>query len=162
MMTESNIWDLLNNVNDPEIPVLSVIDLGIVRQVKVTGNAVEVTITPTYSGCPAMHRIESDIRDVLVAQGWSEVKIRTALQPAWTTDWLTESGKKKLKAYGIAPPNNTHAVCHIELFQQDEAVQCPRCGSYHTQLVSRFASTACKALYKCNDCREPFDYFKCH
>ena len=162
MMTEKEIWQIVSGVNDPEIPVLSVTDLGIVRTVDIHDNRVHVTITPTYSGCPAMERIKSDIRDALLANGIAQVVIETALHPAWTTDWMTEAGKKKLKAYGIAPPTSTHSVCHLELFQQDEAIQCPRCNSYNTHLVSRFGSTPCKALYRCNDCSEPFDYFKCH
>jgi ring-1,2-phenylacetyl-CoA epoxidase subunit PaaD len=109
-----------------------------------------------------MLRIESDIRDALLANGFTDIKINTALSPAWTTDWMTEGGKKKLKEYGIAPPTSTHSVCHIELFQQDEAIACPRCASYNTALISRFGSTPCKAVYRCNDCLEPFDYFKCH
>ena len=156
------IWTLLQEVNDPEIPVLSIIDLGILREVKLNGDEVEVVITPTYSGCPAMNQIEWDIKSCLLANGLTKFKITTMLTPAWTTDWMSDAGKQKLRSYGIAPPNPTHSVCSIDLFQQEEAIQCPQCNSYNTRLVSQFGSTACKALYQCNDCKEPFDYFKCH
>lgn len=151
-------------VNDPEVPVLSVIDLGIVRDIKLNGDEVEIVITPTYSGCPAMQVIEWEIRAQLAREGIDKknIKVTTVLSPAWTTDWMSEAGKQKLQAYGIAPPASTASVCDITLFAKEEAVQCPRCRSYHTTLVSQFGSTACKAHYKCNDCLEPFDYFKCH
>ncbi len=167
----AGIWKMLNEVHDPEIPVLSINDLGIVRDVKINylflkeghGNPeVEVFITPTYSGCPAMNRIEWDIRLILLANGYENIKITTVLSPAWTTDWMSEAGREKLKSYGIAPPHPTRPVCDLQLFQIEEAIQCPQCNSFHTRLVSRFGSTACKALYQCNDCQEPFDYFKCH
>jgi len=160
--TEEKIWKILEEVVDPEIPVIGVTELGIVRRIQSANDQVEVVITPTYSGCPAMKQIESDIRKALIKSGIPNVKITTSLSPAWTTDWITESGKQKLKAFGIAPPNPTHTVCSIKLFQENEAVQCPRCQSWHTRLISQFGSTACKALYQCNDCKEPFDYFKCH
>jgi ring-1,2-phenylacetyl-CoA epoxidase subunit PaaD len=161
------IWDLLNEVYDPEVPVLSITDLGIVRKVELETNAagdeqVVVTITPTYTGCPAMDVISMNIRFKLIENGYKNIQVKSVLSPAWTTDWMTEAGKQKLKAYGIAPPNPGQQVCNTELFQEDEAVQCPRCNSYHTIMISRFGSTACKALYKCEDCHEPFDYFKCH
>jgi ring-1,2-phenylacetyl-CoA epoxidase subunit PaaD len=156
------IWSLLEEVVDPEIPVLSVIDLGIVRDVRMEGNEVEVVITPTYSGCPAMDMITANIRMALAAHGWPTAKVTSVLSPAWTTDWMSEKGKAKLKAYGIAPPNPRQQVCNNDLFAPDEAVQCPHCNSYHTTRVSEFGSTACKALYRCEDCSEPFDYFKCH
>lgn len=161
------VWDLLNEVYDPEVPVLTITDLGIVRKVEVALNesgeeVVEVIITPTYTGCPAMDVISMNIRFKLIENGYKNVRIKSVLSPAWTTDWMTEAGKQKLKAYGIAPPNPGQQVCTPELFQEDEAVQCPRCNSYHTVMISRFGSTACKALYKCEDCHEPFDYFKCH
>ncbi len=156
------IWLLLEQVNDPEVPVLSVIDLGIVRDVKINGNDTEICITPTYSGCPAMNTIEWDIRAILAQNGYTNIKITTILSPAWTTGWMSEAGKEKLKAYGIAPPNSIQSVCNTTLFARDQAIQCPRCDSYNTRLVSQFGSTACKALYQCNDCQEPFDYFKCH
>lgn len=159
---EKEIWDLLESVKDPEVPVLSVIDLGIVRNVEIKDDAVEVVITPTYTGCPAMDVISLQIRMQLLLQGFRDVQIRQALSPAWTTDWMSIEGKEKLKKYGIAPPNHKQQVCHQELFLPDEAVQCPHCASWHTQRISEFGSTACKALYQCKDCSEPFDYFKCH
>jgi ring-1,2-phenylacetyl-CoA epoxidase subunit PaaD len=161
------LWHLLGEVNDPEVPVLSIIDLGIVRGINLTdseaeGSGVEVLITPTYSGCPAMDMIQMNIRMTLLQHGYTNMHITTVLSPAWTTDWMSERGKDKLKAFGIAPPTAKQQVCHAELFHDDEAIQCPRCNSYHTSLISQFGSTACKALYRCNDCQEPFDYFKCH
>lgn len=156
------IWSLLEEVTDPEVPVLSVIDLGIVREIKASAEEVEVTITPTYSGCPAMDTISMSIRMTLLANGYKKVKVIQQLSPAWTTDWMTEKGKQKLKTYGIAPPNAKQQVCSQELFTSNEAVQCPHCHSWHTQLISEFGSTACKALYQCKACHEPFDYFKCH
>jgi ring-1,2-phenylacetyl-CoA epoxidase subunit PaaD len=156
------VWDLLEAVTDPEVPVLSILDLGIVRDVKVENDKVEVTITPTYSGCPAMDVISMSIRMQLLSHGYREVKITQVLSPAWTTDWMTEAGKEKLRAYGIAPPNPLQQVCKMELFVDDEAVQCPHCNSWNTRRISEFGSTACKSLFQCNDCHEPFDYFKCH
>ncbi|ULQ51380.1 1,2-phenylacetyl-CoA epoxidase subunit PaaD [Flavihumibacter fluvii] len=159
---ESNIWRLLENVMDPEIPVLSVVDLGIIREIKLTGHSVEVVLTPTYTGCPAMDVIRMQIKMQLSMAGYSPVAIKSVLSPAWTTEWMSEAGKEKLKAYGIAPPNVKQTVCTPAYFQREEAVQCPHCRSYHTTMISEFGSTACKSLYRCLDCREPFDYFKCH
>lgn len=161
-LATEKIWSLLEEVNDPEVPVLSVLDLGIVRDVQVEGDKVIVTITPTYSGCPAMDVIRINIRLALLQHGYEHVEIRTVLSPAWTTDWMTEKGKNKLQAYGIAPPTPVQQVCHPGLFHREEAIACPRCRSHHTTLISEFGSTACKALYRCEDCKEPFDYFKCH
>lgn len=161
-ITTQQVWSLLETVTDPEVPVLSIIDLGIVRDVQVDGDTVSIVITPTYSGCPAMDVISISIRMTLLEAGFRTVEIKQALSPAWTTDWMTESGKEKLKAYGIAPPQYKPVVCEPELFGKETAVQCPHCNSYNTRLVSQFGSTACKALYQCNDCKEPFDYFKCH
>jgi ring-1,2-phenylacetyl-CoA epoxidase subunit PaaD len=156
---QEDIWNMLSTVNDPEIPVLSVLDLGIVRDVKVQDDFVEVIITPTYSGCPAMDFIGMNIRKVLSENGFRNIKITHHLSPAWTTDWMTEAGKEKLRAYGIAPPvAKTFDKNYFETLK----VKCPHCHSLNTKLISEFASTACKALYQCNDCREPFDYFKCH
>ncbi len=155
-------WSLLEAVTDPEVPVLSVLDLGIVRDVQVKGREAHIVITPTYSGCPAMDVISMNIRLQLLQHGFEKVIISQVLSPAWTTDWMSEAGKEKLKAYGIAPPNPTQQVCHTKLFADNEAVQCPHCNSWNTRRISEFGSTACKALYQCNDCREPFDYFKCH
>jgi ring-1,2-phenylacetyl-CoA epoxidase subunit PaaD len=161
-ITAKKIWGLLGTVNDPEVPVLSVTDLGIIRDVKINDTEIEVVITPTYSGCPAMDVISMNIRMVLLQHGVRNVKITTVLSPAWTTDWMSEHGKEKLKAFGIAPPTAKQQVCQAELFHEGEAIQCPRCNSYNTRLISQFGSTACKALYACEDCKEPFDYFKCH
>lgn len=167
MVSESDIWSLLEEVKDPEVPVLSIVDLGIVRKVEVVSQAgpqgptINIIITPTYSGCPAMDVISMDIRLKLIERGYRSVSITQALSPAWTTDWMTESGKEKLKAFGIAPPNPKQQFCTEEMFV-DEAVQCPRCHSHHTVLISQFASTACKSMYRCLDCKEAFDYFKCH
>jgi ring-1,2-phenylacetyl-CoA epoxidase subunit PaaD len=159
---KQQILSLLEQVPDPEVPVLSVIDLGIVRDVKLHTGETEVIITPTYSGCPAMDVISMQIRMILLEHGYKNIKVTTELSPAWTTEWMSEAGKEKLKAYGIAPPNPLQTVCDVKLFAEEEAVQCPHCQSYNTRMISRFGSTACKALYKCNHCQEPFDYFKCH
>jgi ring-1,2-phenylacetyl-CoA epoxidase subunit PaaD len=156
------IWKALEEVKDPEVPVLSIIDLGIVRNVVVSEEELIVTITPTYTGCPAMDMIATDIKLLLAGRGFKKVTIKNILSPAWTTDWMSEEGKKKLKEYGIAPPQPRQQVCNNDLFAPNEAVPCPRCNSYHTRRISEFGSTACKALYQCNDCKEPFDYFKCH
>ena len=161
MVSEQEIWQLLQEVKDPEVPVLSVIDLGIIRSVQIDGDKINITITPTYSGCPAMDVISMDIRLKLIEKGYRNVSIVQSLSPAWTTDWMSEEGKKKLKEYGIAPPNPKQQFCKEEMFVE-EAVQCPRCHSHHTQLISQFASTACKSMYRCLDCKEAFDYFKCH
>jgi len=161
-ISAEEVWQILGTVNDPEVPVLSVTDLGIVRDVIVNGDGVEVVITPTYTGCPAMDVISMSIRAALLQAGFRDVTVRSVLAPAWTTDWMTESGKDKLRAYGIAPPAHRQSVCTPDAFQAEEAVQCPRCLSYRTRLVSQFGSTACKSLYQCEDCSEPFDHFKCH
>jgi ring-1,2-phenylacetyl-CoA epoxidase subunit PaaD len=157
-----SIWSVLAEINDPEIPVLSVVDLGIIRDVRLTDGGPEIVITPTYSGCPAMDMIRADIGATLLQHGFGRARIVTVLSPAWTTDWMSEAGKDKLRAYGIAPPQPLQQVCRLELFRRDEAIACPRCHSYHTSLISEFGSTACKALYRCEDCKEPFDHFKCH
>jgi ring-1,2-phenylacetyl-CoA epoxidase subunit PaaD len=153
----------MEEVMDPEVPVLSVIDLGIIRKIEMNVQfAPVITITPTYSGCPAMDVIRMNIRFKMTEAGFPNAEIKTILSPAWTTDWMSDAGKNKLKAFGIAPPNPKPVVCTPDLFQQEEGVQCPHCNSYNTRMVSQFGSTACKALYQCNDCKEPFDYFKCH
>ncbi|MEP7110919.1 MAG: 1,2-phenylacetyl-CoA epoxidase subunit PaaD [Ferruginibacter sp.] len=162
------IRKLFEEVFDPEIPVLSIIDLGIVRNIHLypvpgeSGWEGTVVITPTYSGCPAMDAMSMDIRLKLIEHGYKNIKVTSVLSPAWTTDWMSEAGKEKLKAYGIAPPHPKQIVCETKLFAESEAIQCPACNSYHTNLISRFGSTACKALYQCQECKEPFDYFKCH
>lgn len=157
MVDEKKIWNLLTQVNDPEVPVLTIIDLGIVRDVKIHDGRCIITITPTYSGCPAMQVIESGIKEVLKDHIPCEV-IQT-LSPAWTTDWISEDGRRKLREYGIAPPENE--VNKSVLFAAPTIVPCPKCNSRNTRMISQFGSTACKAHYQCNDCLEPFDYFKC-
>lgn len=146
------IWDLLDEVKDPEIPVLSIWDLGVLRNVALVNNKVIVTITPTYSACPAMDVIRSDIKNVLVNSGYADIDIKTTLSPAWTTDWMTEEGKHQLEQFGIAPPAHTKS--------NKTSVCCPRCASENTLLISEYGSTACKAMYQCNLCKEPFCYFK--
>ena len=147
-------------MSDPEIPVLSVIDLGIVRDVKI-GDTIEIIITPTYSGCPAMSVIATNIKFELLVNGFQNVTITEVLSPAWTTDWMTESGKNKLREYGIAPPVAKSRIDKM-LFEEPPSVSCPQCGSSNTEQLSEFGSTACKSLFRCLDCLEPFDYFKCH
>ena len=150
------IWEILEHVTDPEVPVLTITDLGIVRDVNINGDEVEVIITPTYTGCPAMDMIAMNIKLALLENGYTNFKITSVLAPAWTTDWMSEDGKRKLKEYGIAPPLIRSDV------PSDRVIECPQCYSTNTKLISEFGSTACKALYQCNDCKEPFDYFKCH
>ncbi|MCA1359405.1 phenylacetate-CoA oxygenase subunit PaaJ [Bradyrhizobium sp. IC3069] len=152
-------WDAAASVVDPEIPVLSIADLGVLRDVVLDGDHVEVAITPTYSGCPAMNMIALEIELALERAGFHQPKVRTVLSPAWTTDWMSEEGRKKLRAYGIAPPQA--ASSRRALFGA-QTVACPQCGSDKTELLSEFGSTSCKALWRCKACREPFDYFKCH
>ena len=154
---------LLEAVCDPEIPALTIADLGILRDLHWHDEEglLEVIITPTYSGCPAMNTIEVNIRAALQEGGFDKVKITTVLSPAWTTDWLSENGRKKLKAFGIAPPAEG-SLDKKALLGETKALECPQCGSTNTEMISQFGSTACKALFKCLDCLEPFDYFKCH
>jgi len=157
--TEKRIWHILETVYDPEIPVLSVIDLGIARDVKIDDERVEIIITPTYSSCPAMDAIAMNVRIALLKEGFSNIKISHQLSPAWTTDWMSEAGKQKLKSYGIAPPVGKS---FDENYLENLVVECPLCHSSNTKLISQFGSTSCKAHYQCLDCKEPFDYFKCH
>lgn len=152
-------WDAAAQVVDPEIPVLTIADLGVLRDVTVTDDGVEVAITPTYSGCPAMNMIALEIELALTRQGILNPKVKTVLSPAWTTDWMTDDGRRKLKDYGIAPP--IAGSGRRALFGEQE-VACPQCGSTETEVLSEFGSTSCKALWRCRACREPFDYFKCH
>jgi ring-1,2-phenylacetyl-CoA epoxidase subunit PaaD len=163
---KQKIWSILGTVVDPEVPVLTITDLGIVRDVILNspsgGGGIEVIITPTYTGCPAMDMIAMNIKMVLLENGFKNIKVTSVLSPAWTTDWMTEDGKRKLKEYGIAPPNPRQQACNNDLFAPHEAVQCPHCNSHLTHRIGEFGSTACKALYQCDDCKEPFDYFKCH
>ena len=176
VLSSAQVWSWLAEVSDPEIPVISIVDLGIVRDVRLDGGACTVTITPTYSGCPAMQVIADAITEALRAHGVSDVRLQNQLSPAWTTDWMSEEGKAKLSGYGIAPPaqrvidisglgsgTRGGALAAISRSPQPRvALVCPNCGSSHTEITSQFGSTPCKALYKCLDCREPFDYFKCH
>jgi ring-1,2-phenylacetyl-CoA epoxidase subunit PaaD len=150
------IYSYLEEIKDPEVPVLSIIDLGIVRDVVMhEDDEVEVIITSTYNGCPAMDMITMNIRIMLSTLGFKKYKVTQVLSPAWTTAWMSEEGKRKLKQYGIAAPDKRFVIAA-------DGVECPLCNSHHTKLISEFGSTACKALYQCNDCKEPFDYFKCH
>ncbi len=166
--TTAQVWEWLAAVPDPEIPVLSVVDLGIVRDVswvdETVGPACVVTITPTYSGCPATAAIAESIKEALRARGVPRVLLKTRISPPWTTDWLSDSAKGKLAAYGIAPPAqqviDISGIRHRSL--PAPRIDCPRCGSKRVRLTSQFGSTPCKALYRCDDCLEPFDYFKCH
>lgn len=153
--TVASVYAILETVADPEVPVLSILDLGIVRDVVLKDDVFHVVITPTYSGCPATEMIQMQIRMALLENGITNFQITHRLSPAWTTDWMTEAGKQKLQAYGIAPPEKKFAI-------PEDGVTCPQCHSTNTRLVSAFGSTACKALYQCIDCKEPFDYFKCH
>ena len=159
-------WEVLEAVPDPEIPVVSIRELGILREINQHGGELEVVITPTYSGCPAMGQIEDDVRAALQAEGLS-AKVVTRLAPPWSTDWISEAAKEKLRSFGIAPPHaalSTHAASTMQFAPRrltpQAPVHCPRCGSARTTETSHFSSTACKALYKCLDCLEPFDYFK--
>jgi ring-1,2-phenylacetyl-CoA epoxidase subunit PaaD len=150
----------LEAVKDPEIPVLTIANLGIVRDVRFDADGLEIVITPTYSGCPAMHMIEAEILETCKWQGYADARVTTVLSPAWTTDWIGEDGRRKLRQYGIAPPEGSSSAKRA-LFAEQPTVPCPRCASKRTEMISEFGSTACKALYRCTDCREPFDYFKC-
>jgi ring-1,2-phenylacetyl-CoA epoxidase subunit PaaD len=152
-------WAAAARVVDPEIPVLTIADLGVLREVAVTGGHVEVAITPTYSGCPAMNVIALEIELALEREGFRDTNVRTVLSPAWTTDWMSEDGRRKLREYGIAPP--LPASSRRALFGVQQ-VACPQCRSDDTEVLSEFGSTSCKALWRCKSCREPFDYFKCH
>ena len=149
------IYDFLEEIKDPEVPALSIIDLGIVRDIRWNEDKLEVTITSTYTGCPAMDMIAADIKTRLNTLGFKDIRIIHSLSPPWSTDWMSEEGKRKLKEYGIAPPDKKFSI-------PKDGVACPRCNSTNTKLISEFGSTACKALYQCSNCKEPFDYFKCH
>ncbi|MCQ6271110.1 phenylacetate-CoA oxygenase subunit PaaJ [Pseudarthrobacter sp. R1] len=159
-------WDIAATVCDPEIPVLTIEDLGILRDVNVTqehgtADQVRVTITPTYSGCPAMDAIRDDLKAAFAKEGYTDVEVDLVLAPAWTTDWMTDTGKAKLQEYGIAPPSGkAGAARHAGPIRLSMAVKCPQCASLNTKELTRFGSTSCKALYVCQDCKEPFDYFK--
>lgn len=160
MTTAERVREILDSVKDPEVPVVSVVELGIVRDVSVAGSKVTITITPTYSGCPAMREIEQDIRSALRNAGINEVAIETVHAPAWTTDWIGAEAKAKLRHYGIAPPGRAEPGGLVTLVRRRAEVVCPLCGSANTRLVSEFGSTACKAIHVCDACHEPFDEFK--
>jgi ring-1,2-phenylacetyl-CoA epoxidase subunit PaaD len=155
-------WAVLDLVPDPEVPALSLRDLGIVRDVRADGGGLQVVLTPTYSGCPATEVIERSVIDALDGAGLGPTRVTMQRAPAWTTDWISEAGKRKLREYGIAPPGPVAAGqgAPIRILRRAEAVACPRCGSARTELLSAFGSTACKALHRCLDCREPFEHFK--
>jgi ring-1,2-phenylacetyl-CoA epoxidase subunit PaaD len=156
---EQAVWRLLNDVPDPEIPVLTVVDLGIIRYVHADEDRVTVGVSPTYTGCPATEVIQGSIREKLTAAGHANVRVETVLSPAWTSDWLSQEGRRKLREYGIAPP--AHAVANPRHLFSEPRIACPRCDSTRTERLSEFASTPCKALYRCTACLEPFEYFKC-
>jgi ring-1,2-phenylacetyl-CoA epoxidase subunit PaaD len=156
----SDIFKLLSEIPDPEIPVVNIADLGILRKVDLVGEGCIVTITPTYSGCPAMKVIEDQIRSVLQSRGINKVEIKTIYSPAWTTDWISSQAREKMRKYGISPPEKT-SMDKGSLMGKAKHPACPQCGSVKTEMISQFGSTACKALYRCNNCKEPFDYFKC-
>jgi len=152
----AGLWQILDAVKDPEIPALSIWDLGVLQDIERHGDSIRVIITPTYSGCPAMDSIADDIRAALAAEGISQVKVAIRLAPAWTTDWLSDKGREQLRSFGIAPPQQSGA----DELTPEAGIRCPRCGSEHTRRISEFGSTACKALFQCDHCSEPFDYFK--
>lgn len=154
------VWDAAATVLDPEVPVLTIEDLGVLRSAALVDGRAHVTITPTYSGCPAMDAIRDDVVTALASAGFPDARVDLVLSPAWTTDWMSESGKHKLAEYGIAPPNGTAAHVSAGPIRLTLAVKCPQCGSLDTRETSRFGSTSCKALYSCNACHEPFDFFK--
>lgn len=162
-MTKEYIYKILETVCDPEIPVVTIADLGILQDVKIdaTSHKITVFITPTYNGCPAMDMITVNIKAALQEVGISDIEVVSMLEPAWTTDWITDTGRQKLLEYGVSPPAEKSTDSSF-LTGDVPSVPCPQCKSLLTELISRFGSTACKALYKCKDCLEPFDYFKCH
>ena len=158
MTSAAELREVLAQVHDPEIPVITIEDLGILRDVQVEGDRVVVTITPTYSGCPAMQEIEADVRAALSAY---DVEVRTVLSPAWTTDWMTDDGRRKLREYGIAPPERRPAG-PVLVQLGPPRLSCPQCGSADTEELTRFGSTSCKSMWRCRSCREPFDHFRAH
>lgn len=160
VLTREEALAVLERVPDPEVPVLSVVELGIIREVEVTTAGVTVTVTPTYSGCPAMRVIEEEIVSALEARTDAPVQVRTVYSPAWTTDWMSDAAKEKLRAYGIAPPGKAPGVELVTLTMRSEAVACPYCGSERTELKSEFGSTACKSILFCHSCEQPFEQFK--
>lgn len=159
VMDEQAVWDIAATVVDPEVPVLTIEDLGVLRAVSVDGDRVTVDITPTYSGCPAIDAMRDDILTALAAAGYADVRVRQVLAPAWTTDWMSSAGRAKLEEFGIAAPLPRGSDGSVNL---GLGIRCPHCGSLHTRELSHFGSTSCKALYVCQRCQEPFDYFKAH
>ena len=154
------VWKILNEIPDPEIPVISIVELGVVRDLQITNTRINVTITPTYTGCPATKFFENDITAAMKNVGFEEVNINYVYNPAWTTDWLNDESREKLRKYGIAPPDGQSTDKNF-LLGKDPEVGCPQCKSKETKMISQFGSTACKSLYQCNECLETFDYFKC-
>lgn len=159
--SKEHILSLLSAIPDPEIPVITIIELGVIRDIEITDEtSISLKITPTYSGCPAMKQIEDDVRKKLSENGFKNITINTIFSPPWTTDWITPEAKEKLRIYGIAPPEHS-TEDKSWLTGKTKTIACPRCKSQNTKLISQFGSTACKALYQCQDCLDPFDYFKC-
>ena len=160
LTASEQVLDLLQSVKDPEVPVLSVVELGVVRSAEVEGETVTVTITPTYSGCPALHVMEAEIRAALLAGGFREVEVRTVYAPAWTTDWIPPEAREKLRAYGIAPPGAAPGPGLVSLAPTVRTITCPFCGSANTTRESEFGPTACKSLHVCRSCQQPFEHLK--
>ena len=160
--SEKELWDLLNTIPDPEVPAISIVELGVVREIVVYGDSVTVSITPTYSGCPALKMMEEQVLAKLESIGVKNPTLKLVYKPAWTTDWLSESTKEKLKSYGIAPPPKITPEYLVPMNRSKEPLECPFCNSMNTKLTSQFGSTACKSLHFCNQCIQPFEHFKCH
>lgn len=162
-ISKDEIWKILKQVKDPEVPVIDIAELGVLRDVTFENDKILITITPTYSGCPALHVMEEAIEDKLKENGIENFVVKTIFSPAWTTDWMTDEAKQKLKEYGIAPPaQSTEEHLRTLIEGNPKHVQCPFCNSINTKLTSAFGSTACKALHYCNNCNQPFEEFKCH
>ncbi len=157
--TKEEVLEILSVIADPEIPVVTIQEIGMLRDVKISDAGYEVILTPTYTGCPAMGIIEHDIKMMLDSKGVKPNKVTMVFDPAWNTDWMSDIAKEKMRVYGIAPP--LHSSCNMDVFHHN-IIKCPRCSSEDTVMISRFGATACKSLFKCNDCKEPFEYFKCH
>lgn len=161
-ISEEQVWEWLNEIPDPEIPVISVVELGVVRKIEFKKDRnIDITITPTYSGCPAMNVFEEDIIKKLKEKGFEKIEIITVLSPAWTTDWISDEALESLRKYGIAPPVKGSQDKGLLFQSGPKSLNCPKCGSSDNSIISQFGSTACKALYSCNSCKEPFEYFKC-
>ena len=158
--SKEQLLQILSFIPDPEIPIVNIQELGVLKDVRWVGEECVVDITPTYSGCPAMKQIEEDVRAELKKAGIENVKVNLIYSPAWTTDWITDEAKEKLRKYGIAPPGKTTLDKGV-IMGKEKKIKCPHCNSLNTEMISQFGSTACKALWRCNDCKEPFDYFKC-